>query len=70
MLETHERCSMRVLGCLSEVSHSHRRTLNRLEGQETSEQALVHESRWLTSLLEQDRERFVHQALEGYIKPK
>ena len=70
MLETHKRCSLRVLDQLLELSHSHRRSLSRLEGQDRSEEGLLHESRGLSSLLAQDRERFVTQTLEGPINSK
>lgn len=65
MLETHKRCSLRVFYQLFEFSNLHRRTLDGQEGQDRSEEALPHKSRGLTSLLDQDRERFVQQTLEG-----
>ncbi|TNN54052.1 Filamin A-interacting protein 1-like [Liparis tanakae] len=50
---------------LLEVSRSHARALHRLEEQERSHGALVHESGRLTALLEEDRERWVHRNPRG-----
>ena len=47
-----------------EVSRSHAGALHRLEEQERSHRALMHKSNCLTALLEEDRERLVHQTLE------
>lgn len=65
MLETHKRCSLWAFYQLFEFSNLHRRTLDGQEGQDRSEEALLHKSRGLTCLLDQDRERFVQQTLEG-----
>lgn len=46
---------------LQEVTLSHSEALHRLEEQEKSHRALIHKSNSLTTLLRQDRERFVQQ---------
>uniref|UniRef100_H3C467 Cortactin-binding protein-2 N-terminal domain-containing protein n=1 Tax=Tetraodon nigroviridis TaxID=99883 RepID=H3C467_TETNG len=58
MLETYKCCSLRVLDLLFELSHSHGRTLTKLEGEDSSEDVLLHKSNGLTSRLGQDRQRF------------
>lgn len=62
MVETHKRFSKQMLGQLQEVTDSHCRNLRRLEEQEKNHKAFTHRSKCLTTLLEQDRERFVCQS--------
>lgn len=62
MVETHKRFSKQMLGQLQEVTDSHRRNLRRLEEQERNHKTFTHRSKCLTTLLEQDRERFVCQS--------
>lgn len=62
MVETHKRFSKQMLGQLQEVTDSHRHNLRRLEEQERNHKTFTHRSKCLTTLLEQDRERFVCQS--------
>uniref|UniRef100_A0A3Q4BVU8 Cortactin-binding protein-2 N-terminal domain-containing protein n=1 Tax=Mola mola TaxID=94237 RepID=A0A3Q4BVU8_MOLML len=64
MVETHKQLSKQMLEKLLEVSRSHRGTLHRLEDQEKTHRAFIHESKSLITLLEQDRERLVQQSLK------
>lgn len=54
-----------MLEQLVEVARSHSDTLNRLEEQERSRKAFIQKSNDLTTLLEQDRERLVHETLQA-----
>lgn len=56
MVEAQKRSFKRILEQFLQVSQSHRGVLHRLEAQERSNRA----SSRLTTLLEQDRERFVY----------
>lgn len=67
MLETYKCCSLRVLDLLFELSHSHGRTLTKLEGEDSSEDVLLHKSNGLTSRLGQDRQRFVQLTIRAPI---
>ena len=64
MVETHKQLSKQMLEQLLEVSHSHRGTLHRLEEQEKTHRAFIHDSKSLITLLEQDRERLVQESLK------
>ncbi|XP_070771013.1 filamin A-interacting protein 1-like [Enoplosus armatus] len=57
LVEAQKRSSKRMLEQLVEVSSSHSSALHRLEEQERNHRAFIHKSNFLTTLLEQDRER-------------
>lgn len=61
LVEAQKRSSEQILDQFLEVSRSHSNALHRLEEQERSHRAFIHKSNCLTTLLEQDRERLVHQ---------
>ncbi|XP_076730916.1 filamin A-interacting protein 1-like [Maylandia zebra] len=61
LVEAHEHSSKQMMKQLQEVTLSHSEALHRLEEQEKSHRALIHKSNSLTTLLRQDRERFVQQ---------
>lgn len=62
--EAHRRSSERMLEQLGEAWRSHGGALLRLEEQERNHGAFIQRSRCLTALLEQDRQRSVHQTPE------
>lgn len=65
LVQAQRRSARQMLEQLVEVEHSHSSALCRLEEQERNHRAFIQKSDDLTTLLEQDRERLVDQALRG-----
>ncbi|XP_068186256.1 filamin A-interacting protein 1-like [Antennarius striatus] len=57
LVEVQKHSFKQILEQLQQVSQSHKGVLHRLEEQERSNQAFIHQNNCLTTLLEQDRER-------------
>lgn len=67
LIEAQKQSSKRVLDRFLEMSKSYDDAVQRLEEQERSHKAFIHKSNCLTALLEEDRERWVHQTLKFHM---
>lgn len=60
-VESQKCSSKQMMKQLEEVCRSHNETPHKLAEGEKRNKAFIHKSNYLTTLLEQDREKFVHQ---------